>query len=562
MNKTVTVNISGIIFNIEEAAYDNLRNYLEAIKMYFEGSVGGDEIMADIELRIAELFQERLNPQKQVIVKSDVEEVIKIMGEPEAYADTGDEEDFSTHSYKRAHRRTRNKRVYRDPDNKVLFGVCSGISNYFGWDPLILRVVFLLMFFFYGTGVLLYIILAIIIPIARTTAEKLEMRGDPVTAENIGRKVNESFENVKKNINNFTRTTEGRNRMRSTQKQFGDAMASILDFLVNIIRLLLNFIGKIIGVLLLLTGIILLCGLLAAVFGWDDFLNISSDGAFAGDFRNTWINGVFENNTQKYLILTGTALVTIIPIIGIIIFSLRLLVDFKNTPRGFGLGLISLWIIGFIILTIGGVSLASDFSNEVEYRKNLSLDQPLTDTLYIDIIKDKNVSYSFESGRSFKKGIYYNGLVTFSGFDSTDMVNIENAAFTVEQNNIDSLFILEVELGARGGTQKEAVKRTEEIKYDFRQEGDSLMFSPWFALQEGSKFRDQDVKYILKVPAGKAVHFNYDSREIIHDIPNIQNKWDRDMLNQTWLMTPKGLDCIQCPSLDKNGEDEHSPGQY
>jgi len=184
MKKTISINISGIIFNIEEDAYDVLKKYLDTISGYFTDSDGKQEIMTDIETRIAELFQARLNDGKNVVGMTDVEEVIDIMGRPEEYLN---EEDAAfTSSQNRTSRAKR--RVYRDVDRNLVGGVCAGVSHYFGWDPIWLRLIWGLSIAIFGVGIIPYIILWIIIPGAKSTSEKLEMMGEPVTVESIKKK--------------------------------------------------------------------------------------------------------------------------------------------------------------------------------------------------------------------------------------------------------------------------------------------------------------------------------------------------------------------------------------
>jgi phage shock protein PspC (stress-responsive transcriptional regulator) len=168
MNKTVTINLSGIVFHIDENAYEVLRKYLDNLKMHFTGTQGKEEIIADIESRMAEMFTEKVNASKNVIMMNDVQEVIDVMGKPEQVA--GEEEKTSTaSSYENAaYYETMKKRFFRNPDDKILGGVCSGISAYFDIDPLWMRLAFALSVMFAGTGLFIYIILWIIIPEAKT----------------------------------------------------------------------------------------------------------------------------------------------------------------------------------------------------------------------------------------------------------------------------------------------------------------------------------------------------------------------------------------------------------
>src|SRR3989304_2523326 len=161
MKKTITMNLSGIIFHIEEDAYETLSKYLNTIKGYFKDSDGGDEIMADIESRIAEMLSEKLNTGKQAILIADVEEVIAIMGKPEDYAgeNSNSETKEETKTEEQAGERKRRRRVFRDPDEKILGGVCSGIANYFDFDPLWLRLGWVVLTLLGGAGILIYIII-------------------------------------------------------------------------------------------------------------------------------------------------------------------------------------------------------------------------------------------------------------------------------------------------------------------------------------------------------------------------------------------------------------------
>jgi phage shock protein PspC (stress-responsive transcriptional regulator) len=194
MKKTLTINLANQVFHIDEDAFYRLREYLDRIEGHFSDKNERNDIISDIESRIGELFTQRKTQQKQVITIQDVEEIIGIMGDP---GEIGGEEQSESQNYSST---SASKRLYRDPDNRVLGGVCGGIGQYFKIDPLIVRIVFLVAFFGFGIGFLIYIILWIVVPEARTTAQKLEMRGDLVNASNIGKFVKDEFDTVKKNF--------------------------------------------------------------------------------------------------------------------------------------------------------------------------------------------------------------------------------------------------------------------------------------------------------------------------------------------------------------------------
>lgn len=194
MKITVTINIGGLAFYIDEDAYSEMKRYLRSLELHFAKEESSAEIMADIETRIGELLKARIGDFKQVVTIDDVREVINTLGTPEdiGFEDTGT-------AYSRISSGTYH-RMYRDPDERIIGGVCSGMAAYWRIDPWIMRVIFIVLALPGGLGILIYIVLWIVLPEARTTAQKIEMRGEPVNIHNIKDSVKEEFENVKKNM--------------------------------------------------------------------------------------------------------------------------------------------------------------------------------------------------------------------------------------------------------------------------------------------------------------------------------------------------------------------------
>ena len=193
MKITVSINLGGYSFNIDEDAYAELKMYLRNLELHFAGEESSSEILSDIETRMAELFRAKLTGYKQVINIDDARQVISVMGTPEDISDNegpSAREKFSSPGY---------HRMYRDPDHRVIGGVCSGMGAYWDIDPVIVRVIFVVLALA-GIGVLIYLILYIAIPEAKTTAQKIEMHGNPVNIHNIKDSVKEEFNNVRKNM--------------------------------------------------------------------------------------------------------------------------------------------------------------------------------------------------------------------------------------------------------------------------------------------------------------------------------------------------------------------------
>ena len=177
----MNVGIGGFGFMIDEDAYYRLNNYLSRFKSGLGSKRESAEVMGDVEQRIAELFREELRYKEEVVSLALVEKVIKRLGFPDG---TEHSEEFDFDRGYDTYSRPR-KRLYRDPDNKTFGGVCSGLAAYFEFEITLCRVLFIIALFMGSVGFWAYVILWIAVPLARTAAEKLEMRGLPITAENL-----------------------------------------------------------------------------------------------------------------------------------------------------------------------------------------------------------------------------------------------------------------------------------------------------------------------------------------------------------------------------------------
>lgn len=217
MKKTLTINLGGIVYHIDDDAYRLLDNYLSNLKHYFRKQEGAEEIVDDIEMRIAELFAEKVTEGKQVITVSDVEEIIARVGKPEDFGIADEDTDSQKRTEQASSANQSNtqtsaqRRWFRDPDNKLLGGVAAGLAAYFGWDITLVRILMIILVFVpYCPMIILYVIGWLVIPEARTAAEKLSMRGEAVTIENIGKTVTDGFERVADGVNNYVNSGKPR----------------------------------------------------------------------------------------------------------------------------------------------------------------------------------------------------------------------------------------------------------------------------------------------------------------------------------------------------------------
>lgn len=198
MQRIIQITIGGVVIPIEEQAYAELNKYISSLEMQFAGEQSRDEIIQDIENRIAELFSIKLENGSQAVVLADVQKVVATLGS--AYElDEEVEQTYNTHTHQPPPNATQARRLFRNPNDKMLGGVCSGIATYFDVDTVIIRLLFAIMFFTVGVGVLAYILCWIIIPLPKTPQELYMATGaDPVSFQSIKRNMGNELQDLKK----------------------------------------------------------------------------------------------------------------------------------------------------------------------------------------------------------------------------------------------------------------------------------------------------------------------------------------------------------------------------
>lgn len=527
MKKTLTINLGGLVFNIDDDAFVVLKNYLDTIKGYFDTSDGRDEIMTDIESRIAEMLTEKMNGGKEVTNANDISEIIAIMGQPEDYiSDDLDEEPKTkySHSSQNTYSNNANRRLFRDPETGNVGGICAGIGHYFGLDPIWLRMAFVLSVLFLGTGVFLYIILWIIMPEARTSAEKLSMRGEPVTFENIGKTVEEEMKNVKKKFGNYDNeeVTNSVNSLRSGVHNLG-------AFLVSILKFGFQAIGKILGFLFLIFGGLILFSLVIGIFTPVDQIFFENAGDHWGYSLIELSNLFFPSGMDFWLTITGVIILIAIPLIALIFAGGTMLFGTKP-PKYTGIALAGIWILGIILTTIGGMRTTVDFSKESAISEVSTLNESPSDTIYLDILnpKEMNSSYKYSHGGS-EPFIIKNGELT-----------IENVEFNILETN-SKFPQLEIIKESRGRNYAEADQRAENIVFDTQIDTQTIYISPYLKVSSGDKWRRQSVQVNLYLPVGKTVFLPKSYKHIIYDIKNYHDTYDKNMVNMYWTMSDSGL---------------------
>lgn len=534
MNKTVTANIGGMVFHIEVDAYEKLNKYLNTIRSYFQNSEEREEIMADIESRIAELFNPKIKSNQQVIGMTEVDEVIEIMGKPEQYIQD-DEEPQATDESKTTEGRKVKKRLFRDPDDRVLGGVSSGLGHYLGLDPAWIRILFVLMFLFGMSGFFIYLILWIVMPEAKTAAEKLQMKGEPVTFESIGKAFEEGASKVNQKFKDLDTESFG----AKVESFFESVFHVLAVFITGIFK----FFGKILGILLLVAGILLIFSLFTGMFNSDTVIYaFSNDGIFSLQSRELFLS-LFESETQYNIAKYALFIVIGIPVLGLIYAGIKLLSGFKG-HSGIGTAMGIVWLVGVGASLVIGLQLATNFTSESKVTDYEALNSQFDEyvlELNTDDVPGAEVINSSDNDflLHIDKGNIYYGLPTLD----------------IKRNFKDSLE-LRIVKKSRGSSKTESTTNARSIVYKINQEGELLSFDSYISFDRQQKIRGQEVQLTLLLPVGKVVYLDESLRELINDIDNVTDTWDSEMLGKKWIMLEEGLTCLDCPDIEGVSSDE------
>ncbi len=550
MNKTVTINISGLIFHIEEDAYDKLGNYLRTVRSRFSEEDGRDDIMADIESRIAEILNERVGPSKQVVLMADVDHVISLMGEPEVISEKDDKKENSdnTDDFHFDDHRGKRKRLYRDTDDKVIGGVCSGMGYYFDLDPLWIRLGFALIFFAFGTGILFYILLLIIIPKAETTAEKLEMRREPVDVNNISKSVKEEFGGFKKRAEDFGKEAKQygkkwKNESKQWRRQ-NRVRGGFEDFFHGVFHVL----GRFFAFAFLALGIFFLIALVTSTFSLTDFGKLPF---------GEHVSSLFPDRFHYYLGITCFFIVLGIPTIMMIYKGIRMVFRINRRDRIVGITAFVIWIIGIMGAVYSGISIGKGFREEASVHEYFQIKNPKMDAIYLNVNIDpdmENADYHSNYNRKYHysnhfKAIWSNGEeVKFGEFD-----------LKIIPTDADSIQLI-VYKEANGNDKREAIERAKAIRYNIVQKDSTITFDSYYTLSENQHWRAQDIRMELLVPKNKIVYLGSSMEGLLRNTDNVSNTIETDMVDRRWMMTSGGLMCIDCAGLGVRVEDQWTQG--
>ena len=528
MKKAIKINLSGLIFHIDDDAYEKLKTYLDTISRHFSNKQESKEIIDDIESRIAELFQEKISEENQVISLKIVNEVIDIMGNPEDIADSGEESDGKS-SFHESY--TANKRLYRDPENSVIGGVCGGLAAYFSVDPVIFRLLFVIFFFVGGASILVYIILWIVLPKAESAAQKLEMRGEKVNVSNLEKKIREEYDNVKENVKeNVSKAKESVSRAKesATYKKTESAASDFFEVLGKILLLFVKVILIIIGTSLVIGGIGILVGLITLPFVGIHVFPFESYNFSLGDLLIP-----FTDPVSVTLLVIAITLLILIPVAAMIYGLIKLIFNIKTRNRGLSVGAITLWVVS-LLLIIGIVAFESSHYSDFG-RDSLSQDLIVgSDTLVIIMNDDQEEYLEDESLLDLDDKWYL--LEDADAFYGRIYLDLE-------RTDGDD-FVIEIEKESKGRSWDHAKENAGNIDYNFRTRGNTLMLDPYYSVDLDNKWRFPRVEAIVRIPEGKVVVLDRNTRDILEGVRNVDRLSDWNMAGKSWIMTEEGLEKI------------------
>ena len=511
MNKTIAINISGFVFNIEEKAYEILRNYLDTIKGYFKNAEERDEIMQDIEARIAEIFHEKNSDGKEVILEEDVHDVVKVMGDPEDYrTDEGDYHEEADYEYEEV----LEKRMFRDPDNATIGGVCAGLAAYLNLDPVIVRIIFVILFFT-GAGFIIYIVLLIVIPEAKTTAQKLQMRGEQVNINNLKKHFRSFGDEIKENV-----------KGRKIHKKVNTAVDKSKRVTSNVMDIILKIVG-----LGMITGAISVSIILISVLvGETGFFPFWTDGE--NPTVSEFLDVICVSEFQSSISYAAIILLMIAPIVFVTVLGLKLVFPIKQKIKVFSITMSVLIFAAFIVLSISGTQIGMNMRHFEEVEENIAMDTLQSDTLYLYANED----------------IHFSDHISYLDTDEIELIKFTDNSIIygspmvdVRENTRDTIFEIEIIKSSHGRSQTVAAKNAKSIKYDYEIEGDEIYFDPYFEFSKDDGIRGQEIQIIIYVPQGKTVYFGKNLDRVIYDVRNEQDIRDDDMTDTYWHMDRKGL---------------------
>jgi phage shock protein PspC (stress-responsive transcriptional regulator) len=519
MNKTFNINLGGYPFAIDEDAFNYIQQYLNAIRKHFSTSDGCDEILYDIEVRMAELFQEHLKG-RAIISMKEVDEVVTVMGKPEDFGaePIAEPYQYSGKSKKSTSDLGTGKRLFRDPDDQKLAGVCSGIAAYFGiQDPLWVRLLFVLLMFT-GAGVITYIVLWVLVPEASNTGDKLAMRGEPATIENIARVVEEELTQLGDKINEWSKDLG--NKKKRDDVNSGFAAKSFLSSSVNAFGIAVSgfipALRKVFKPIVTFTAIVILSILgiswAASFIG----LTVASPLVFAMGPTSSIINIL---GIGSLFFLVG------LPILGLMLSVARAVFGYR-IHKNVKTGLWVIWFVSIFTTLFASMSTLREFSSYHEQKIN-SVHNILADEISI-VMPEESLDQAF--------GVHLGGFFTEKDYQWA----MRDVNFSIGKS-ADGMVHIEKKVTSKGDDQNQAIENTKHVTNDLTVNDNVISMSRYLSFPKDRKYRNQSIHYTIFIPEGKKVRFDDNALSRIRSNEHFKEEYFYTEGIKEWTMTKAGL---------------------
>jgi len=472
MKKTYNINLNGQVFCIDEDACLQLQDYINTLEKHYLHEEDGQEIMSDIESRIAELFREFLQKShRDIITQTEIKKIIEVMGSPEVIIDDDPE---SASSAGKA-----SKKLYRDSEHKVLGGVASGLAAYFAISPMWVRLAFILLAFLYGFTIIIYLVLWIVLPPAVTARQKLEMQGEKINVTNIEKNIRNTYTKVRKNT-----------QFHKISNQFCEKCSAFFSGLWQIFRKTIEILAHI---LIILAMIISIFFFLTACWGIFFTFHLLPENYL---LFLQYLSSPVPLWVIKLILFCFINL----PLLVIIYYSLRYFFKYKS-HKGFLLTTGIVWLLSCFAVIFLSIFYAANHAWPYETRTEIALSpiNPRQHTLTI-----KFPPHTEMTNHLFKLEKY---LYTAPGLDSNTLYFRPVIRFTKTDLQEPQLILIKE---ARGFSGIDAANNRESIQYEYNWENDTLFLNNYFTLDK-PKLRANQLGIDILIPEKYKV--------IIEDIP-------------------------------------------
>ncbi len=532
MNKTVNINLGGLIFYIDENAYQKLRNYLNAVKKSFTGSSGEDEIISDIETRISELFSEKLQHNRQVVTLKEVDEIINTMGQPEDYMVDEDIFEDTTNNNSAHNKKQKNttRKLFRDTENSNLAGVCSGLSHYLGIDAIWLRLLLIVTVLLGGSGVIIYILFWILMPEAKTTADKIAMMGVPINISNIEKKIKEGFDIASKTVKNVD------------YKNAQNGVLTFFNTIGNLLVAMFKFFGKFIGILLVVLGASSIISLLVGLFTTSTFSIFNFGLATKLELYDYALS-------LPIWILSLIAFFAIsIPFFFLTYLGLKIVItNLKSIGSVAKFSLLGLWLFSVIFMSTEGIKTGLRFNENATVIIKEELPITANDTLHISMIANELFSTSMK--RRANEQFVYN--------ENDDKQIFTQNIRLIIKSTTGNIAKIKIRKQAGGVSYKAAKARAEDIKYSFTLENNHLKLNNYLIASSEQKYNNQHIEITLYLPEGTTIYadentyYYHQNNDTYNDI--LENG---DEAHYLQILKNK-TKCLDCKTIDFEDDEEN-----